>query len=142
EAACPERSRRAAGRRRRVPVVEGDRLPGLVPGERAHRNVGGLGADVAAEGEQAIEELKELDVPRDALRDRELSKRRVRVDEHLVRDASVLVAPEPRAAGQVDEQVGARRVFADRSGGGAVVAAVGIYERPRVAEAAAAGAPW
>ena len=90
----------------RAPVGHGHRLPGFVPAERAGRNrAGGGGADVGAEGEEMIEALEELHVPRLGLGDGELGERRIGIDEHASRDTRVLVAPEPGAARQVDVQV-------------------------------------
>ena len=118
-----------------APEIGHDRLPGLVPGELAGRHVGRRRADVGAEREQAVEAAEEVDVPRLALRDRELREHRIRVDEHASRDARVFVAPEPGAAGQVDEEIG---VGAERAHGlarRAVIAAVVVDEAPAVAEA-------
>ena len=118
----------------RPPVVERDRLPRLVPREVARRHRRTFGADIRAEREQVIEPLKKRDVPRLGLGDGELRERRIRVDEDFVRDSRVLVAPEPRAAGKIDEQVGVRRVAADVVGAAAVIAAVVVHERPAIAK--------
>ena len=123
-----------ARRFRRAPVVDRDRLPGVVPGEGAGGHRRAIGADVRTEGEQVIEALEKGDVPRLRLGDGELREGRIRIDEHFVRNARVLVAPEPRAAGQVDEEVGVRGVAPHLRRAPPVIRAVVVHEGPAVAE--------
>src|SRR2546426_5285165 len=117
-----------------APVADRDRLPRLVPRELASRNRRGRRADVRPEREQTIEPLEELHVPRLRLGDGELRERRIGVDEDLVRNARVLVAPEPGSAREIDEEIRVRRVLPDLVGGSAMIAAVVVHERPAVAE--------
>src|SRR5205823_6548703 len=124
-----------AGLDRGPPLVEGDGLPGVAPAEITHRNLRRPGADVRAEGEERVEALEELDVPGLALGDRELREAGVRIDERLARDGAVLVAPEPRPAREVQEQVRVGAPATDLVLAAAVVAAVVVHEAPAVAEA-------
>src|SRR5947209_4670764 len=82
-----------------------------------------------------IEAPEELDVPRLGFGDRELRERGIGVDERLARDARVLVAPEPRAAREIQEQirVGAIPPYVARAT--AMIGAVVVHERPPIAEA-------
>ncbi len=126
--------KRSRGVRRRVPVVDRDRLPGLVPGEIADRNRRRGRADVRTEREQAIEPPEELHVPGLRFGDGELRERRIGVDEDLARDRRVLVAPEPRTAGEVDEEIRTPRVASDLVSRAPVIAAVVVDEAPAVTE--------
>src|SRR4029079_15693851 len=67
-------------------------------------------------------------------RDGELREGRVGVYEDFMWNARVLVAPEPRSAGQVDEELGVGGEAPHLIGGPAVIAAVLVDERPAVAE--------
>src|SRR5262249_58453876 len=64
------------------PVIEGHRLPCLVPRELADGNRRRGRADVRSEREQVRELLEKPDVPGFGLRNGELRERRIRVDEY------------------------------------------------------------
>jgi hypothetical protein len=117
-----------------APVIERDRLPRLVPDEitRWHGRPGR--ANVGAESEEVIEAAEELDVPRLGLRDGQLRERRVGVDEHLSWNPRVFVAPEPRSARQIDEQIGVGGVAPHIIRCAAVIRAVVVHERPALAK--------
>ena len=125
----------AAGRDGRAPVVEGHRLPGFVPRELAGRNRGRSRADVRAERKEMIELLKKLHVPRLGLRDCQLRERGVGIDERLSRNPRVLVAPEPRSAGEIQKQIRVGAERADVVRAFAVVGSVVVDERPSITEA-------
>src|SRR5262249_27699465 len=114
---------------------DGNRLPRLVPRERANRNGRCRGSDVCAEREQSIEPPEELNVPRLRLGDGKLCESRIRIDKNFVWNARVLVAPEPRSAREGNEHAGVAGIGADILGRPAMVAAVVVDERPAVAEA-------
>src|SRR5438093_10965389 len=82
-----------------------------------------------------IEAAEELDVPRLGFGDRELRERGIRVDERLVRDARVLVAPEPRAAREIQEQIRVGAILPHVARAAAGIGAVVVHERPAIAEA-------
>src|SRR4029079_623399 len=109
-------------------------LPRFVPDEitRWHGRPGR--ADVGAEGEEVIEAAEELDVPGLGLCDGQLRERRVGGDKHLSWDPRVFVAPEPRSARQIDEQirVGGGAPYIVR--GAAVIRSVVVHERPALAK--------
>src|SRR4029077_21043919 len=128
--ARPDRSNAA-----RDPVIQRDRLPGLVPGERPGRNRRRRGADIRAECEEVVELLEELHVPGLGLGDGELRERWIRIDESLPRDPRVFIAPEPGAAGEIDEEIRAGRVLPHIVDAPAVIAPVVVDERPAIAEA-------
>ncbi len=79
---------------------------------------------------RCVEAAEEVHVPRIALGQRELREDRVGVDEHAARNARVLVAPEPRAAREVDEQVGVGAEGLHGLARRAVVGAVEVDEAP------------
>ena len=120
--------------RARLPVIHRDGLPCLVPGELASGNGRCRRADVSPECEQPIEGPEKVDVPRLGFRNRELSECRVRIDEHFARNPGVLVAPEPRSARQIDEEIGASRVAFHLVGASTVIGAVVIHEAPAITE--------
>ncbi len=118
-----------------MPQIGDHRLPRLVPRQPAGRHVASRRADVGAEREEVSEAAEEVHVPRVALGQGQLGEDRVRVDEHPPRDARVLVAPEPRAARKVDEQIGVGAEALHGLAGRAVIGAVEVDEAPAVAEA-------
>src|SRR5438876_12063492 len=81
-----------------------------------------------------IEAPEELDVPRLGFGDRELRERGIRVDERLARDARVLVAPEPRAAREIQEEIRVGAILPHVARAAAVIGAVVVHERPAIAE--------
>src|SRR5262249_54286573 len=77
------------------PISDGNRLPRLVPRERAGRNGRSGGSDVRAQTEQSVESLEKLHLPPLRLGDRKLRESGIRIDKDFVWNARVLVAPEP-----------------------------------------------
>jgi hypothetical protein len=71
--------------------------------ERLILDAADIGKAFNLPGEQVIEPLEKLDVPRLRLRDGQLRERGIRVDENLARDARVLVAPEPGSAQKIEK---------------------------------------
>src|SRR2546426_5245772 len=82
-----------------------------------------------------IEAAEELDVPWLGFGDRELRERGIGVDERPARDARVLVAPEPRAAREIQEQIRVGAILPHVARAAAVIGAVVVHERPAITEA-------
>ena len=89
----------------RPPQRGHDRLPRLLPAEVSRRHGAPVGPDVRSEREQMGEPAEELHVPLVVLRDGQLRKRGIGINEDAPRDARVLIAPEPASAGKIDEDI-------------------------------------